>query len=104
MVLLNPPQTAEANVVSQKAITGNQFKSVLPFPRKPIRQFNLAFLIHSITAAQHVDVQFTSCGEGQVKTLGGVAGTNKAIDQREAERQGGVRERNTGKRGSMINP
>lgn len=52
MVLLNPPQTAEANVVPQKAITGNQFKSVLPFPRKPIRQFNLAFLIHSITTAQ----------------------------------------------------
>lgn len=39
-------------MVPQKAITGNQFKSVLPFPRKPIRQFNLTFLIHSITTAQ----------------------------------------------------
>lgn len=84
MVLLNPPQTAEANVVAQKAITGNQFKSVLPFPRKPIRQFNLAFLIHSITSRTGQDMQFTSCREGQVKTLGGVAATNKAIDLRGA--------------------
>jgi len=73
-------------VALQKAITGNQFKSVLPIPRKPIRQFNLAlfYFIHSISTAQ--DVQFASCREGRVKTPGGVVVTNKAIDLREAER------------------
>lgn len=69
----------------KKAITDNQFKSALPFSRKPIKQFNLAFLIHSVTHCGAWDIQLVSCRAGQVKTLGGVIAARKAIDQRSRE-------------------
>lgn len=69
----------------KKAITGNQFKSVLPFSRKPIKQFNLAFLIHRVTHCGGWDIQLVSCRAGQAKTLGGFIAANKAIDQRSRE-------------------
>lgn len=53
------PLEREAVAVSQKAITGNQFKSVLPVPQKPIRKFNFTF---SFTA-------FTHIGSNPVKML-----------------------------------
>lgn len=64
-----------------------------PFPRKPIRQFNLAFFPlppstfsysqHNHRRGEHI--QLAPCRDGQVKTLGGVAGTSKAIDLRGVE-------------------
>lgn len=69
----------------KKAISSNQFKSVLPFSRKPIKQFNLAFLIHSVTHCGGWDIQLVSCRAVPVKTLGGVIAASKAIDQRSRE-------------------
>lgn len=68
-----------------------------PFPRKPIRQFNLAFFSYS----QHNhrrgdDIQLASCRDGRVKTMGGVARTSDAIDLRGVEGQRGIMRRTRG--------
>lgn len=64
----------------KKAITSYQFKSVLPFSKKPIKQFNLAFLIRGVAHCGGWDIRLASCRVGQVKTLGGVIATSQAID------------------------